>query len=224
MELVAKKRKILGKEVRKLRHSNLLPAVVYGKEVESTPLEVAENTFLKVFANFGESALVDLIIEGENKPRKVLISDVQYDPVSSRPLHIDFHQVNLLEKITTKVPVEVIGESPAVKDGKGIIITLIDEIEVECLPADIPKNFTIDVSKLSEVDDFIAVKNLSFDNDKVKIDLDSEELIVKVDYAMQPEEEEKEAPSVEEIEVTGEKPKVEEGEEPSNLLPKKGVV
>jgi len=189
-----------------------LPAVVYGKEVESTPLEVAENPFLKVFANAGESALVDLIIEGENKPRKVLISAVQYDPVSSKPLHINFHQVNLTEKITTNVPVEVTGESPAVKDGKGIIITLIDEIEVECLPAYIPKNFIVDVSKLSEVDDFIAVKNLSYDKDKIKIDLDPEELIVKVDYAMQPEEEEKEAASVEEIEVTGEKPKVEEGE------------
>lgn len=213
MELIAKKRKILGKQVKKLRQGNLLPAVLYGKEVQSTPLEVEANTFLKVFSDAGESTLVDLVIEGEEKPRKVLISEIQYDPVSSKLRHINFHQVNLKEKITANVPIEITGESPAVREGKGIIITLIDEIEVECLPSDIPKNFTVDISNLNRVGDFIAVKELSYDKSKVKIELDSEELIIKLDYAQQPEEVEEETVSVEDVEVTGEKPKVERDEE-----------
>ncbi len=212
MEVVASKRKIFGKQVKKIRNAGSIPAVVFGKRVDSIPISINGTNFTKAFAKTGESTLIDLSIEGENTPRKALISEVQYSPIKGNIIHVNFHQVNLKEKITTKVPVEIVGESPAVKNNKGILITLIDEVEVECLPADIPPRFEVDVSNLNEVDDFISVKDLKYAGDKVSIDLDPEELIIKVDYAEQLKEEE-EAVSVENIEVTGEKPKEESAEE-----------
>ena len=91
------------------------------------------------------------------------------------------------------------------------MITLIDEIEVECLPTDLPSHFEVDISKLAEVGDFIPVSALNYDRSKITVAMDMEELLIKVDYAEQLEEEV--TTSVEEIEVTGEKPKEEGSEE-----------
>lgn len=220
MEVIAKKREIFGKKVRILRRDSTIPAVVFGKGKQSLPLELSFNNLAKVLNAEGEATLLDLIIDSEGTPRKVLISEVQKNFVTGRPTHISFHEVSLTEKITAKVSIEFIGESIAVKSGKGILITLIDEVEVECLPTDLPRKFEVDISGLQEVDDFITVGALKYDKSKLSIDIDPEELLIKVYYAEQLEEKE-EVASVEEVEVTGEKPK-EEGEESKEAVESKG--
>jgi len=222
MEIIAKKREIFGKKVRILRKDSTIPAVVFGKGKQSLSLELSFNNLAKVLNAEGEATLLDLIIDGEGKdtPRKVLISEVQKNFVTGRPTHVSFHEVSLTEKITAKVSIEFIGESPAVKSGKGILITLIDEVEVECLPTDLPRKFEVDIFGLQEVDDFVTVGALKYDKSKISIDIDPEELLIKVDYAEQLEEKE-EVASVEEVEVTGEKPK-EEGEEAKEAVELKG--
>jgi large subunit ribosomal protein L25 len=103
MELIAQKRKEFGKKTQGLRQDRKLPAVMFGKGMESIPLTVDYINFNKVFAEAGETGLVDVTFDGTSE--KVLIKDVQYDPVTSKPIHAGFHKVNLKEKIEAEIPV-----------------------------------------------------------------------------------------------------------------------
>ncbi len=184
MEIIAQKRKELGKKVKSLRDSRCIPAVMFGKGLESIPLTLDLNRFIKVFSEAGETALVDINVDGIST--KVLIKDVQYDPVKSTPIHACLHKVNLKEKIEANIPVEIVGaeENPLIKSGEGLVLVLLDEITVEALPADLPSNFTVDVSGITELGQGITVASLQYDKEKVEItDQEPDELVVKIDKA-----------------------------------------
>lgn len=206
LTLKAEKRKELGRKVKSLRREGVLPANLYGRKVKSTALSVDLFEFVKVFKEAGETGLVELQVNGEKKP--VLIHNVQFDPVSDSPLHVDFLQVDLKQKVTAQVPVELVGESPAEKQGLGTVVQYIDEIEVEALPADLPEKFEIDTSLLTEVDAMFQVKDLRVDAKKVDVKTDLEQILLKVEPPRKPEEEI--APPVEEEAVEGEPAKEEE--------------
>lgn len=215
MKLKARKRSVLGKKVKNLREQGVLPAVVFGKEVGSIPITLDKKEFEKVFAEAGESALIDLELE-KGKPLKVLVTEVGTDPLSDQILHVNLQAVKLTEKITASVPIKIVGESPIVKSGEGLLLTLLDEVEVESLPQDLPAEIEVVVSNLTEIDQGIAIKDLPVDRSKVEIKHDPEDLVVKIEHA-EMEEEEEEAPveevSVEEaVEVTHEKPQKDEDE------------
>ncbi len=214
MELKAKKREILGKKVESLRRQGLLPAVVFGKETGSIPITLDHKEFLKVYEEAGESSLVDVQI-GKQKPIKVLITETDIDPVTDETLHANLHAVTLTEKATATIPIEITGESPIVKSGEGMLLTLLDEIEVEALPQDLPSEIKVDVSNLTEIDQRIAIKDLPVDRSKVEIKQDPEDLVVKVEHAEMEEEEEvkEEVPVEEAVEVTTEKPETTEDAE-----------
>jgi large subunit ribosomal protein L25 len=208
--LTAQIRKTIGRKVKTLRKEGVIPANVYGKKVKSQAIQVALPEFKKVFEEVGETGLVTLKIEGaKGEDRAVLVSNVQYDPVSDLPVHIDFRQVDLKEKVTAEVMVEVTGVSPAEKGGVGTVVKYIDEIEVEALPTDLPEKFMIDISTLTEVDQAVYAKDLSYDKSKVEVKIDPDTIIVKVEP---PQKEEVVAPPVEEVPVEGEVPA--EGEVP----------
>lgn len=208
--LTAQIRKTIGRKVKTLRKEGVIPANVYGKKVKSQAIQVALPEFKKVFEEVGETGLVTLKIEGaKGEDRAVLVSNVQYDPVSDLPVHIDFRQVDLKEKVTAEVMVEVTGVSPAEKGGVGTVVKYIDEIEVEALPTDLPEKFVIDISTLTEVDQAVYAKDLSYDKSKVEVKIDPDTIIVKVEP---PQKEEVVAPPVEEVPVEGEVPA--EGEVP----------
>lgn len=165
----------------------------------------------------GETGLITLKLSGakEKEDRAVLVSNVQYDPVSDTPIHIDFRQVDLKEKVTASVPVELSGECPAEKTGVGTAVQYIDELEVEALPADLPEKFGVDISTLAEVDQAIKVSDLKYDKSKVEIKAEEEAIIAKVEP---PQKEEVIAPPVEEVPVEAEVPGEEvtgEGEVPA---------
>lgn len=189
--LKAQKRKIFGRRVKGLRSQGLLPANIYGKKIKSEAVQVANADFLKAYEEAGETGLIELRLNGDSNQavkKMVLIHNVQLDPVSDSPVHADFLQVNLKEKVTASVAIEVIGESPAEKVGKGTAVQQIDEVEVEALPMDLPEKFVVDISGLTEVDQAILIKDLNVDTKKVDVKLDREQIVVKVEELRKEEE------------------------------------
>ncbi|HPN55013.1 MAG TPA: 50S ribosomal protein L25 [Candidatus Moranbacteria bacterium] len=183
--LKAKIREITGKKVNDLRKKDIIPAVIYGHEVKPQNLAVNYLDFNRAFEKSGESSLIELEVEG--KKSNVLVHDVQTDPISGRFSHIDFFKVNMKEEVETEIPLEFVGESPAVKELGGVLIKSLDEISVKCLPADLPEKYEIDLSKLATFDDVIAVKDLKV-SDKIEILVDGETIIASVQEPRSQEE------------------------------------
>ncbi len=180
LSLDAEERKILGKKVKHLRREGKLPAHVFGKGVETEAVSVDGKTFLKIFKEAGETGLINLKI-GAEKVRPVMVRGVQQDPVSGKPLHIDFYQVNLSEKVKVPVPLVLIGEEPeSVKLGETIVLQTLNELEMEALPADLIEKIEIDITNLKNVDDMITVGQLQFDRSKLSVQNPDEDIVVKL--------------------------------------------
>ena len=177
--LKASERKISGRKVKNLRLSGLLPANVYGKKVKSVSVQVDNKEFKALFKEVGETGLIDLEIGKDVRP--VLIHHLQVNPKTDELLHVDFLQVDLKVKVTAEVPVELIGESPATKQGLGTVVQQINDIEVEALPTDLPEKFEVNIEILTEVDQAIYIKDLKVDRTKVTITTDPEAIVVKVE-------------------------------------------
>ncbi|MDZ4209892.1 MAG: 50S ribosomal protein L25, partial [Candidatus Curtissbacteria bacterium] len=173
--LKADKRKIVGRKVKILRKEGLLPCNVFGKKIKSLALQVKLADFVDTFKKAGETGIVYL------NERPVLISNIQKSPVSGLPIHVDFHQIDLKEKVEADVPVEVVGESSVEKQALGTVVQYIDEVPVEALPMDLPEKFEIDAATLNEVDQAVYVKDLKVDRAKVEIKLDADTILVKVE-------------------------------------------
>lgn len=202
ISIVAKTRTDFGKKLGAHRREGEIPAILYGHGIKSKPLFVDCLTFQKVYKEAGESSIVEVTLD-EKEKKNVLIKDVQKDPVTERFLHVDFYQVKLTEKIKAKVALTFFGSSPAVKEKGGILVKNIDEIEVEALPADLPKEIKIDVSSLREFVDVIKIKDLSI-SPKVTVLAKAEDVVVTVTPPRTEEElkalEEKPEEKVEEVE------------------------
>lgn len=186
-KLTVEKRKVLGKKVKKLRREGILPANIYGKDVKSLAVQLPQKEFETVFKEVGETGLVDVAVNGEVKP--VLIHNVQVEPLSNQYLHADFYQVNLKEKIKAMVPVVIIGEAKAVVDKVGIVLQPLSEIEVEALPEDLPEKIEVNVEKLANLEEQIAVGDLKAPQG-VEILTDPEQVVVKVAALVSKEAEE----------------------------------
>ncbi len=217
MQIQAKKREILGKKNKYIRRDGEIPAVVFGKGMESVNITVDYNTFEKTFKQAGETDLLDVVTEKEKY--KVLIKDVQYDPVSNRISHASLYKPDLTVKTEAQVPVEIVGEdtNELIKSGAALALLLLQEITVEALPEDIPHHFVIDVSAINEIGQGVTVSQLEYDKDKVSIpNIDPEEMIVRIDEIVVQEEEPEVTVTEEEaiagLEATAEKPADEEEE------------
>ncbi len=182
--LEAQVRIVTGKKVKKLRKEGLLPVGVYGKDVKSTALAVALKDFMKVYGKAGETGLVELKYDG--KAQQVLIKNVQIHPVTRLALHAELHAVNLKEKIKVNVPVELVGDSPAVLNNVGTLLQTLSEVEVEALPTELPEKLEVDVSGLSEVGQQVTVGELKAPAG-VAILTPAEEVVVNVASAVSEE-------------------------------------
>lgn len=158
-EISAKHRIQTGKSVAALRREGILPAVLYGQGVDSTPLCVSWKEFEKVLGEAGETSLVTLRVEG-GKIYNVLIHDVATDPLTLKPIHADFYAVRMDKPIEAKVPLNFIGESPATKNEGGILVKVLHELEVKALPKDLPHEIAVDISRLEKIDDKIYVRDI----------------------------------------------------------------
>lgn len=146
-----------GMGVDALRALGRVPAVMYGPKFESLSISIGAVDFRKALAAAGESTIVTL--QGDGLSEETLIHDVQFDPVSGEPLHVDFYVVEKGKKVQVAVPVEFVGESAAVKGGADLI-KVMHELEIEALPKDLPHELTVDISALVEVDSQIHAKDV----------------------------------------------------------------
>ena len=189
LKLSANKREVLGKKVKSLRTQGILPGNIYGKGLESVAVSLPEKQFRAISKSAGETGVIYLKIEGEEKERPVLIHGVTRHPVNSSLIHADLYQVNLREKTTANVPVVLVGENELEKNGEALLMQVINEIPVEALPTDIPHEFEIDITNLTEVGQSVKISDLSYDREKVEILTEPEESILIVQEAQMPEEE-----------------------------------
>ena len=208
MQLKAATRDLLGKSSRRLHGQGKLAAVVYGHNTNATPLVLDRLEFQKVFLKSGRTHLVDLVVDGRTD--KVLVREIQTHPRRLGPIHVDFYQVNLEEKITVEVPVHLVGESAAVKRGDADILQPIHSLRVECLPSDIPEAFEVDMTPLEEIESEVRISDIKMPKG-VTVLIDPEELVVKIIKKREMKVEE-EAPTTEAA-LVGEGEAAAEGEE-----------
>ncbi len=175
-KLKVEKRKVLGKNVKKLRRDGVLPANVYGKDIKSTAVQLPIKEFSTVYAQAGETGLVDLDLAGTIIP--VLIQNV-YQDFRGNYLHADFFKVNLKEKVKANIPLEVIGEPKAVTEKIGILMNIVSEVEVEALPTELPEKIEVNVEHLTNIDDQITVADLKV-SPEVTVLTDPNQVVSKI--------------------------------------------
>ena len=196
----ANHRQVVGKKVKVLRREGILPAVVYGHNVDSIPISLDMREASRILERISPSALVVVDVDGEQ--HYTLVRDKQRNPIRGSILHVDFQAVSLDETVRADLNIKIVGEAPAVETYLGIVVPSLEQLSIECLPKDLPDNIEVDISGLNEIGDSLLVRDLVAPNG-VEILSDPEDVVVVV-IAQAAEEEVEE----EEVEV------VEEGMEP----------
>ncbi len=184
--LKADKRTVLGSKVKQLRRTGVIPANLFGKTIESQAIQVNGVEFNRVYKEAGETSLIYVKVEGEDKERPTLVTSVHFNPITGDKLHVDFHQVNLKEKVTANVPVEIIGESELVNSNEAVLSQSLNEIEIEALPTEIPESITFDISSLKAIGDHLLVSDAKVSAD-VEIKTDPEQMVVSLQEPMKEE-------------------------------------
>lgn len=184
--LKADKRTVLGSKVKQLRRTGVIPANLFGKTIESQAIQVNGVEFNRVYKEAGETSLIYVKVEGEDKERPTLVTSVHFNPITGDKLHVDFHQVNLKEKVTANVPVEIIGESELVNSNEAVLSQSLNEIEIEALPTEIPESITFDISLLKAIGDHLLVSDAKVSAD-VEIKTDPEQMVVSLQEPMKEE-------------------------------------
>lgn len=158
--LVAQPRTLVGRKNRALRVEGFVPAVAYGPAL-ATPknLSVERSTFVRVYKAAGESSVLELQVEGE-KTLHVLIQDIQVDPIRGEVTHIDFRAIDMNKPVEANVKIIFVGDSQALKAG-GTLVQALNVLKVRCLPANLPRELTVDMTKLATFEDVVKVKDMN---------------------------------------------------------------
>jgi len=196
----AASRTVTGKQVHALRRAGQLPGVLYGRHIKPTPIALDAHEVSLILSHLTSSRLVTIELDGKEYP--ALVRESQRNPIKRNLIHVDFQAVSLTEKLRTHVSIDVRGFAPAVKDFNAVLVTNLDELEVECLPQDLPERVPVDISRLANVGDGIRIRDIVL-SDKVKLLDDPEEMIIVATAAR-----------AEEVEVTAEVAAAEETLEP----------
>lgn len=185
MELTVEKRSSETK-AKALRDKGVLPAVIYGRSEESTPIAVDQKTFAKLYKAAGESSVITL--KGLGGDKQVLIHEVSFDAVSGAPIHADFYAIEKGQKVTVSVPFEFDGVSPAVKDLGGILTKVMHELEMTVEPGELPHAVHVDISTLKTLEDQIKVSDLKLPK-SAELSVDADEVVAMISVAQEETEE-----------------------------------
>jgi large subunit ribosomal protein L25 len=192
----ANKRSLTGKKVKILRNEGKLPAVIYGFNLDATPIMLDAREASKILSTVSSSTLISMKIDGER--HAVLVRERQRDVLKGNLLHVDFQAVSLTETVRAKVRISVEGESPAIGEFGALIVTGLEELEIECLPNDLLELIVVDISGLEKVGDAIFVKDIDFPEGITSLD-DPETMVAVVTMpAAEPVEEEVEEEEIDE--------------------------
>ena len=200
-------RSVLGKRSKRLRQEGVLPGNIYGRGLDSVAVQLPRREAESLLSAHGLNSLLELSVEGEKDQRPVIVRQVQRHPLSREILHLDFYQVDLARTIQANVPVTLIGEAPAVHTYQGILITGLDHVLVEALPAEIPSHIELSVDFLEELDAQLTVADLAV-GDGVRIMTDPEVMLARIARPRVVAEDEEEDELLE-----GEEGELEDGEE-----------
>ena len=229
MDLSVQTREKLGKAVKSLRREGLIPAELYGHGVANLHLSVPKKEFAKVFKDAGMNTLINLLVNGKKQPaerdsperRPVLIHEIEKNYLTDEVAHVDFYQVRMDEKLKAKIPLEFIGESPAVKEKAGILNKAMTEIEVEALPADLPHRLSVDLSRLLNLNQSIYVRDIKIPKN-AEVLVDPGTVIITVTPPVAEEEKVEKAPvDVSSVKVETEEKKAERATEKEVVKDKK---
>ena len=171
----ANPRTVVGKQVRALRREGLLPAVLYGPHMKSITISMDAHSSSRILKQITASSLVTVELEGKEYP--ALVREKQRNFITNNLLHVDFQVVSMTETLRTKVGIQLVGEAPVIEAFDAIIINGLEELEVECLPQDLPERIVVDISTLANVGDAIYVRDIQVSG-KVEILDDMDEMIV----------------------------------------------
>ncbi len=177
--IALKKREKNGSTDAKLtRKAKEVPGVIYGDHIDTRQFSIAENKALQLI-KLSDAGMIDVQIDGENEPVKVVIQEVQRHPVSGMIRHIDLYQVRMDRKLHVDISIETTGVAPAVKDLGGVLLHQTDELSIECLPKDLINNVTIDIAALKTFEDVIRVKDIALP-EGVVTHMDPEQIVASV--------------------------------------------
>jgi large subunit ribosomal protein L25 len=183
--LKAEKRDVIGKQVKALRRSGKLPAVIYGRHTEPVNILLDSHSASLALGKLTSSSLVTIQLDGHEFP--TLVREKQRDYIKNRLLHVDFLAVSLTETIRATVMVNFIGVSAAVKDYNAVLVTNLQSLDVECLPTDLPERIDVDISALERPGDGIRVRDVKV-SDKVQILNDLDTMVAVATFAKVEEE------------------------------------
>jgi len=178
-QIKAEARAVTGKQVKGLRRAGLVPAVIYGAGMQPTAIELKAREAERALARTTGATLFDLELGGET--HKVLVREVQRHSIRRDLRHVDFLKVAMDQLIRAVVPIELTGEAPAVKTLGGVLVTNVQAIEVEALPADLPDRVTISIDVLAKIDDKLTVADLALGKG-VKVLTSPEDVVARVIY------------------------------------------
>ncbi len=198
-----------GGNLETLRKGGETPAVFYGAKSETTSVSVPTVAFKKIWRDAGESSAIVLATDAGNVD--VLIHEVQVDPITGEPMHVDFLAIDMNKKIQVAVPLEFEGISGAVKAALGNLVKVLHEVEVEALPKDLPHNLVVDISSLNTVDDVITVSQLKLPAG-VEVITGGDEIVASIVPQVEEKEEEAAPVDLSAIEVEKKGKKEEDGE------------
>jgi large subunit ribosomal protein L25 len=186
MQLSAEVRTKLGRAVKALRKEGLVPAELYGHGIKNEHVAVSMKDLRKVLRHAGETSIIDLTVAGAKHP--VFIHDVLRNPITDSIENVDFYRVRMDQKIKIKVPLVFIGEAPGVKEKGGVLVRSLAELEIEALPADIPHNIEVDLTKLADIGSSLHVSELTIPGE-VRVMVKPEFVVATITARMTEEQE-----------------------------------
>jgi len=207
-----KNREIIGKKVKGIRREGLVPGIVYGRDVDSIPVQMSYTDMLDVYRQAGGSTMIHVQLEEQSELQPAFIREVQRDVISRQILHVDLELVDLNRPITAQVPLILVGISPVMEQGEGVLSQSLEEVEVHCLPADVPSRIEVDVSGVTAVGQSILVSDLDLP-ETIQVLTGAGVAVVYVTALRALVEEEEEMVVEEGVEVEGEEVSAEEVEE-----------
>ena len=178
VELAVAPREVTGKAAKRLRKAGIIPANIFGHHEESQSIQVDAVAFDRLRRSHGATSLINLRMP-DSGTQTALIRHLQRDPRTGRVIHVDFFRVSMSERINVKVALHFIGEAPAVKNEGGVLLHLLDTLELECTASDIPESLDVDVTGLVNIDDMLHAEDVKLPTNFILI-TDPKEGIAKV--------------------------------------------
>jgi large subunit ribosomal protein L25 len=178
--LEAQRRELTGKSVKHLRRQGLIPGNLYGKGRSSQPVQMDGHELSKFIATHGQATLIELHLDGNKKGETVMVQQVQREPVSHAIQHVDFLHIVMSKPIRINIPIRLEGEAPAVTRENGVLLHLLETVEIEALPAHLPQALSLDISDIQDLKSIRHVSDLTMPSG-VTLLTSADEVILKIE-------------------------------------------